>query len=410
VTSVWAPAGWTETGLSRVVQGSRTPNPRDVRDTNAAFVLLDDARGDGPAFLFAEPRGIIQATRIDDVLPCLDRMRDALSRGRYLAGYLAYEAGMAFQPRLSRLAEPADTPLLWFGEFDLPQVCNPRSSRQGRHYHPLPVQPLPHTAEYRRELTRIADYIAAGDIYQANFTFEAVVDVPSEALAELYRQVRPRQRAGWGALIETGTQSIASLSPENFFTLDHGSICVKPMKGTVARHSDPAADLAAARYLAANPKDRAENLMIVDLLRNDLSLVSKPGSVEVTSLFDVETYPTVHQMTSTITSSLADDCDAVTLLMAMFPCGSVTGAPKIRAMEIIAETERRSRGIYTGSIGYLAPDGSSAFNVAIRTIESSFGRPPRLGLGSAIVAESVADDEWAECLAKARFLTEAATK
>jgi len=179
------------------------------------------------------------------------------------------------------------------------------------------------------------------------------------------------------------------------------------MKGTAARHREPTADMAATRNLAANPKDRAEYLMIVDLLRNDLSQVSTPGSVKVTLLFDVETYPTVHQMTSTIRSCLAADCDAVTLLTAIFPCGSVTGAPKIRAMEIISETERRSRGVYTGSIGYLAPDGSSAFNVAIRTIETSHGRPPHIGLGSAILADSVAEEEFAECLAKARFLTDA---
>jgi len=305
------------------------------------------------------------------------------------------------------LAVQSDTPLLWFGEFDPPSMCAPQASRPRPHYEPPSFQPLTDAARYDEELKRIANYISAGDIYQANFTFDAVVDVPPEALAELYWQLRPRQRAGWGALIETGSQSIASLSPENFFTLDQGRICVRPMKGTAARKSEAAADMAAARLLAANPKDRAENLMIVDLLRNDLSRVSTAGSVKVTSLFDVETYPTVHQMTSTITSCLADNCDAIKLLMSMFPCGSVTGAPKIRAMEIIAETERRSRGIYTGSIGYLAPDGSSAFNVAIRTIESSFGRLPHMGIGSAIVADSVAEEEFAECLAKARFLTSA---
>ena len=411
MTSAKAPAGWAQTGLARIARGDRARKADVMRDRKAPFVLLDDARsdacGDAHAFLFTEPLGIIQAARIDEVAPCLDRIRVALSRGRFLAGYLAYETGMAFEPKMSRLAVQSDTPLLWFGEFDTPRVCEPQTSRQRPHYEPPSFRPLTDAARYNKELERIATYISAGDIYQANFTFDAVVDVPPDALAELYWQLRPRQRAGWGALIETGSQSIASLSPENFFTLDQGRICVRPMKGTAARKSDAAADMAAAQLLAANPKDRAENLMIVDLLRNDLSRVSTPGSVQVKSLFDVETYPTVHQMTSTITACLAHDCDAVRLLTSMFPCGSVTGAPKIRAMEIIAETERRSRGIYTGSIGYLAPDGSSAFNVAIRTIDSSFGRPPHMGIGSAIVADSVAEEELAECLAKARFLTDA---
>lgn len=403
MTSVWAPAGWTETSLSRIAQSYCRRQPLG---SDEPFVLLDDARVDGCAFQFASPKAIIEAMRLDDVTPCLERMRAALSEGRYLAGYLAYEAGMAFEPRVSRLAAQTDTPLLWFGEFDRPRVCKPATWHvRPHHYQPPPVRPLTDAVRYKEDVKTIADHIAAGDIYQANFTFEAAVGVPPEALAELYWQVRPMQRAGWGALIETGCQSIASLSPENFFSLDRGRVCVKPMKGTALRQAEPAADTAAARLLAANPKDRAENLMIVDLLRNDLSQVSMPGSVKVASLFDVETYPTVHQMTSTITACLADDCDAVALLMAMFPCGSVTGAPKIRAMEIIAEIERRPRGIYTGSIGYLAPDGSAAFNVAIRSIESSHGRPPHMGIGSAIVADSVAEAELAECLAKARFLT-----
>ena len=178
-----------------------------------------------------------------------------------------------------------------------------------------------------------------------------------------------------------------------------------PMKGTAPRLADPAADARAAAGLASDAKQRAENLMIVDLIRNDLSRICRPGSVRVPDLFTVETYPTVHQMTSRVVGQLADGADAVEALAALFPCGSVTGAPKIRAMQVIAELERHRRGIYTGSIGSIDPDGNARFNVAIRTICVEKGATTGvMGIGSGIVADSTAGAEWTECLDKARFL------
>ncbi len=207
-----------------------------------------------------------------------------------------------------------------------------------------------------------------------------------------------RARAGHGALVFTGAHWLLSGSPELFFTLENGRVTTRPMKGTAPPGSDPAA-------LRDDPKNRAENLMIVDLLRNDLSKLARTGSVEVPELFHVETYPTVLQMISTVTAELDEGRDAIDLLDAIFPCGSITGAPKIRAMEIIAGLEPEPRGVYCGAIGALAADGSARFNVAIRTLTlRAGGNVARIGLGSGIVADSDPDDEWRECLAKGVFV------
>jgi len=224
----------------------------------------------------------------------------------------------------------------------------------------------------------------------------------------LYAAVRPRQRAGYGGVIRTGRHDILSFSPELFFTNVRGQLTARPMKGTAVRSSDADRDGALARALEADAKQRAENLMIVDLLRNDLSRVSRAGTVTVPDLFHVETYPTVHQMVSTVRARLLPGLSPVDVLRVLFPCGSITGAPKVRAMEIIGEVEPYPRGVYTGAMGWIDPSGDAAFNVAIRTICVEEGRTDALlGLGSGIVADSEAASEWAECLAKGRFLAAA---
>ena len=240
-------------------------------------------------------------------------------------------------------------------------------------------------------------HILAGDIYQANLTFAAEVPVAGHPLA-LYAALRTRARAGHGALVFTGSHWLLSLSPELFFTLADGVATTRPMKGTAPPDADP-------ETFRADPKQRAENLMIVDLLRNDLSRVARTGSVKVPALFEVEHYPTLLQLTSTVTAQLEDGKDAIDLLNAIYPCGSITGAPKIRAMQIIDALEASPRGPYCGAIGRLAPDGSAAFNVAIRTLTLRDGDgTARLGLGSGIVADSEADAEWRECLVKGKFV------
>ena len=250
---------------------------------------------------------------------------------------------------------------------------------------------------------RAKDFIASGDIYQANISMEAEVRVLGHPLAA-YARLRGASRAGYGGVMFTGTHWLLSASPELFFTLEDGMLTARPMKGTAARQGSDVADAAAARHLASDAKERAENLMIVDLLRNDLARVAVAGSVSVPSLFDVETYPTVHQMTSSVHAQIAEGLGPVDVLRALFPCGSVTGAPKIRAMEVIAELEGRTRGPYTGSMGWIGGD-AAGFNVLIRTLVLAEGDDSaRLGLGSGVVADSNAANEWRECLAKGAFV------
>ncbi|RVT95118.1 aminodeoxychorismate synthase component I [Sphingomonas crocodyli] len=369
--------------------------------------MLDDARpGSDGARLFADPCEIIRADTPEEVAPALARLRAAQAEELHAAGYMAFEAGHALEPRLAPLARPGK--LLWFGLFGAPrhmsadelaaQLPDPASAWAGA------PKPLIDRHEYAAAFDKVQAYIAAGDIYQANLTYRAEVPCFGPPLA-LYARLRAHALSGWGGVVFDGEDWLVSLSPELFFTLEDGHITVRPMKGTATRLPDPAADAKAAEQLAADPKQRAENLMIVDLLRNDLSRVAVPGSVRVTQAFAVETYPTVHQMTSTIEARLADGHDAVDLIAKLFPCGSVTGAPKIRAIEIIEEVERLARGPYTGSIGWLGPQGSAGFNVAIRTLSIGSGRKSAiLGLGSGIVADSEREAEWRECMAKGEFV------
>lgn len=382
-------------------------------DPSQPFVLLDDARvaGAGPARLYADPVEIVTAERPADVAPALAALRAATARGLHAAGFLGYEAGLALEGRLAGLGSPGtrSAPLLWFGLFRghaTPDVTallpDPAGAWAGR---PRPRLDFP---AYAEAFGRVRHLIAAGDIYQANLSFRADVAVAGDPLA-LYAALRATSHGGWGGVVFTGRHWLLSCSPELFFTLEGGRLTARPMKGTARRAADPARDADAAAKLAADAKERAENLMIVDLLRNDLARVAEAGSVAVPALFTVESYPTVHTLTSTVTARAAAGRDAIDVLAATFPCGSVTGAPKIRAMEVIAGVEADARGPYTGSIGWLDPAGDAAFNVAIRTLALEQGSDvAELGLGSAVVADSTAEGEYGECLAKGAFVSAAA--
>jgi para-aminobenzoate synthetase / 4-amino-4-deoxychorismate lyase len=384
------------------------------------FVLLDDARvhGAAAARLFVDPVDTLVAPSAADVPALLAALEAAAARGLHAAGYLAYEAGKGLAPAWRG---PADTaigaPLGWFGLFGAVQridadavpglLPDPASAWVGS------VTPRVARADYLDAVGAVLDYIRAGDIYQANLTFRADVPVLGDPLA-IYARLRQTARAGYGGFIWTGEQAIASLSPELFFALRGRDVVARPMKGTAARLADPEADAATARDLAKDPKQRAENLMIVDLIRNDLSRVAVPGSVAVPDLFRVESFPTIHQLVSDVGARLPDGVGAVDVLRAAFPCGSITGAPKVRAMEIIDALEEGPRGLYTGSIGFIEPGGDAAFNVAIRTLvfpgvlpQSGLRDGPpcaTLGLGSGIVADSEPAEEWRECLAKGEFV------
>ena len=378
------------------------------------FCLFDDARlrGAAPARLYRDPVAIVAAHDIAQVQPALDRIAEAREAGLHVAGYMRYEAGLALEERLAPVARKRDlggAPLLWFGLYEGVRMIAPGGLPEllpdaaGATVGPL--RPLVDEAAYRVAFDRVQDYIRAGDIYQVNLTFPCEVALAGDPMA-LYAAIRPRAAAGYGGVIRDGARTILSFSPELFFTQVRGQLTARPMRGTAVRAADADEDAANARWLEQDAKQRAENLMIVDLLRNDLSRVSAAGSVTVPDLFKVETYPTVHQLVSTVRARVLPGLSPVDVLRVLFPCGSITGAPKVRAMEIIDAVEPFPRGVYTGAMGWIDPEGDAAFNVAIRTlcVEEGSG-VGRLGLGSGIVADSEGAAEWAECLAKGRFLS-----
>ena len=263
-------------------------------------------------------------------------------------------------------------------------------------------------ADYLAAVARIQDYIGAGDCYQVNFTFPLHFTPFGHPLA-LYAALRRRQPTSLGGLVLAPQATILSLSPELFVERQGARLITRPMKGTAPRGRDAAEDEARRAGLAASAKDRAENVMIVDLLRNDLGRLAPPGSVRVEELFRIETYPTLFQMTSSVVADLAENqpgADFAAVLRALFPCGSITGAPKVRAMQIIQELEVGPRGLYTGSLGWVAPEGDFRLNVAIRTLELAADGSGRLGVGSGIVIDSEPVREYRECLLKASFLTD----
>lgn len=385
------------------------------------FVLLDDARAPGTgvaadALYYAEPREVFVAYRPDEVEATLAAAETARMQGGELAGYIAYEAGLALEPKLRPLAAErsgAHGPLVWLGLFDAPERISAADVPAWLAAHaegsasigPLEAQLSPGGYDAAFEVLREA--IHAGDIYQANLTYPLAGSYRGDPLA-LYASLRGAASAGYGGVIHDGSHYLLSFSPELFVSLGaDGSAKAKPMKGTRPRSDDAATDAALAEELATSVKDKAENLMIVDLMRNDLSRVAEPGTVRVDAPFAVESYPTVHQMVTSVRARLADGKGAMDLVRALFPCGSITGAPKIRAMELIQQVERDARGAYCGAIGRIGADGAAAFNVAIRTlrltpIENGQGHAV-LGVGSAIVADSEPLAERRECEVKAGF-------
>ena len=388
----------------------------------APFILLDDARpaGASAARLYEAPREVVVARRPEEVLPALARIAALSAEGLHLAGYLGYEAGLALEPRLAPLAAPrtgANGPLMWFGAFEnyreiaADAVPAWLASQAGGAAQVGPLDPQFSPGGYAAAFAALQEAIAAGDIYQANLTFPLAGSYRGDPLA-LYAAARPAAGAGYGGVVFDGSHWLLRFTPELFVAARDGHALVKPMKGTRPRGRDAAEDAALKAELEASPKDRAENLMIVDLLRNDLSRVAEAGSVKVEQAFAVESYPTVHQMVTTVRARLSADTGPIDLLRALFPCGSITGAPKIRAMELINEIERDARGPYCGAIGRIDPGGDAAFNVAIRTLRLTPGENQRgravLGVGSAIVADSEVLTEWRECLVKGGFVRLAA--
>ncbi|HEX9950900.1 MAG TPA: aminodeoxychorismate synthase component I [Rubricoccaceae bacterium] len=400
------------------------PDCLALRLARPGTVLLDSARpdadsGHGGALLFEAPVRIIAAETLADVRPALAAADAALAEGFHVAGMLAYEAGAAVVDGLAPTEADPSVPLVWFGVYRAPE----RLGALGTDFNALAdgasIRDLTFALsreEYRDRIDRARAHIRDGDVYQVNLTAPLTFRTDA-APAALYAALRAGQPVPYGGFLNLGETTLLSVSPELFVRVDTGpdgrTITARPMKGTTPRGATPAADDRLAAELVARAKDRAENLMIVDLLRNDVSRVAEAGSVRVPALFAAERYATLTQMTSTVTARLRPDVGLSDVLTATFPCGSVTGAPKRRAVEILRMLEDGPRGAYCGAIGYAAPCqagglGTAAFSVAIRTAtltpDAGGGFRGRYSVGSGVVWDSQADDEFDECLLKARVL------
>ena len=381
-------------------KGARASGNRPVNRSpqfgEAVFVASERA------LRFQSPLEIAAAYKLDEVLPCLERIESAVAAGAYAAGFLAYEAAPAFDDAL--VAHPGidHLPLAWFGLYDAVQATPPLDSPR-EPFSVGPWTPLVGKSDYTEAIHRIRDLIAAGDTYQVNYTFPMRAAFSGDVFSWFLALCRS-QGADHAAFVDAGRYKILSASPELFFRLEAGALETRPMKGTRPRGRWPAEDRRLAAELAASAKDRAENVMIVDLLRNDVGRISETGSVRVPRLFDVERYETVWQMTSTIAGRTS--ATITEIMAALFPCGSVTGAPKVRTMQIIRELEPFPRGVYCGSIGWCAPGKRAEFNVAIRTVtlDTAQGRA-YYNVGGGITWGSTPEGEYDECRTKAAVLS-----
>jgi para-aminobenzoate synthetase/4-amino-4-deoxychorismate lyase len=384
-------------------------------------VLLWTARPDDEnqsSFLFTDACEILSTSHRDEIPAIFISIENARRKGYYVAGFLSYEAGYHFEPAalgpraLREVANPllAQLPLAWFGIYREPLV-----RYEGEHARSdvrLNRREAPKASdlsidisqvEYCERVQQIRQLIEAGDFYQANLTMK-VCQRWTEGAARLFEMIMTNQPVPYGALIHTGKAHILSASPELFFRKQGDLIRVRPMKGTANRGRDSEEDIHMVRWLAADEKNRAENVMIVDLMRNDLGRICKTGSVKVTDLFAVERYPELLQMTSTVKGELKPRTSYYEIFRSLFPCGSITGAPKVRTMQAIRELEGEPRGIACGAIGFFSPSGDSVFSVAIRTLTLQ-NEELQLRVGSGITHDSDPEAEYAECLLKSRFMT-----
>jgi para-aminobenzoate synthetase/4-amino-4-deoxychorismate lyase len=349
---------------------------------------------------FSQPQRILRADRVRQVVPMIE---EAEASGMFVAGFIAYEAAAAFDAALTTHSGEG-FPLLCLGLFPAPEILAEIEVAPDAHYEIGSLAPSVSRDGFIADIARIKERIAEGATYQVNYTYRLNAEFSGDAWAFFHALVKD-QKTDHAAYVEVDDLVICSASPELFFSLDQGRIISRPMKGTARRGRTQAEDLARAETLRQSEKDRAENIMIVDMIRNDIGRIASPGSIRTESVFDIEKYPTAWQMTSTVSGRT--DAPLSAILKALFPCASITGAPKTKTMELIRGLEDRPRKIYTGSIGYLAPGGEACFNVAIRTalIDRKTGIL-EYGLGGGIVWDSDAASEYEETLTKARVLTQ----
>lgn len=398
-------------GSAAAGAGGGVPRLGDI-EQDQLFVVWDDSRADGsPSLLFHDPQDVVTCTDPSQILSAFERIETGVRAGLHVAGWFSYELGYHLEPRLAPLApsDPGQPPLIMMGLFRertemTPPGCDAFWEEAPAAAAVAGVRPAMDRAAYVAAVEAVRELILDGATYQVNLTMKCRFTVDGSPTG-LYSALRKRQRTRCSAFVGWDGGSVLSLSPEVFFTRSGSHIEVRPMKGTLPRTGEEQDVVRSSAWLRADPKSRAENIMIVDLLRNDLARISVPGTVRVPSLLDVERYETVLQMTSTIEAELAGDPSVRRLIEALFPCGSVTGAPKVSTMEIIRALEPEPRGVYTGAIGYVS-GGEAAFNVAIRTLFLDDGGAGELGVGSGILVDSDAGAEYEECVLKGKFLTD----
>lgn len=387
--------------------------------SNKNFVLLETSKYDERnqrSYLFINPINVIKIYSIKEVPSLFSKIEEHVKQNYYLAGYFCYECGYHFEKSFSHLNVNLPYPFAWLGVYERPVIFNHftgeyensdlvRDFEKGVIVDEFALENLEfniHKPDYVLKIEKIKDYIARGDVYQINFTGKYKFTFTGSPIG-LYNSLKEKQNVAYGAFLNADGLLICSLSPELFFELEGNRIITKPMKGTIKRGRTLEEDKIFGEGLRRDRKNRAENLMIVDLLRNDIGRISETGFVSVRDLFSVEKYQTLFQMTSTVEGKVREGVHFYDLFKAIFPGGSVTGAPKIRAMEIIHEIETEPRGIYTGSIGYITPERKAVFNIAIRTVIIQ-GEEGEMGTGSGIVWDSDPEAEYEECTLKANFL------
>ena len=366
------------------------------------YILLNDVEHN-TWLEFCDIVRIVSTAASAEVSACLHRVQEGVEQGLYAAGFVSYEAGAAFHGD-ALFHTSAAMPLVWFA---LCRRVNPVAPPQtDAAAIPLAWKPECAYPEYTRKIENIHSAIAGGETYQVNFTYALQSSTPADFDPwRFFCALQQRQGGKYAAYVDTGSHVVCSASPELFFRVDHGSISARPMKGTAPRGRTPALDADIAARLRSCEKNRAENLMIVDMLRNDMGRIAAVGSVRVHDLFRLEKYPSVWQMVSTVSAHLKPGCTLVDQFRSLFPCASITGAPKRQTLKWIRDLEAQARGLYTGSIGFLTPAGRSQFNVAIRTaVFARAGRTLRYGVGGGIVWDSTPEDEWEETRTKSMIL------
>lgn len=371
-------------------------------------VLLESSRRSDEEhrnFLFHSPVQVLTAHTLEEIPDLFRSMEASLANGQWIAGYFSYECGYHFEKIIPSYAHRSSFPLIWLGVYDQPMTVPPDLLEIEPPSQPTSIDAVRFSideATYRHSIETIQRYILNGDTYQVNYTGPMTFSIAGDEI-ELYFRLREQQHVPFGALLNLGEKKILSFSPELFFRRSGDRIMCKPMKGTSPRGRTTEEDAERIRWLRNDEKNRSENLMIIDLLRNDIGRITETGSVEVMDMYHVEKFETIIQMTSTVTGRLTPAVGYYDIFRSLFPCGSVTGAPKIRTMQIINELEPDHRGVYCGAIGFIAPEHEAVFNVGIRTIETDAGTG-RMGIGSGIVYDSDPKKEFDECNLKAKFL------